>query len=40
MIEQREYGKAAVEMANSTWAKQTPERAERLCKQMASDTWQ
>jgi lysozyme len=40
MIEQREYAKAAAAMLDSTWAKQTPERAQRLSKQMATDVWQ
>jgi lysozyme len=40
MIEQGEYQKASVEMLESAWARQTPERAKRLAKQMATDVWQ
>jgi lysozyme len=40
MIEQGEYQKASVEMLDSTWAKQTPERAKRLALQMKTDAWQ
>lgn len=35
-----EYKKASVEMLDSLWAKQTPERADRLSKQMETDKWQ
>jgi lysozyme len=34
------YVAAASEMLQSKWAKQTPERAERLAKQMATGQWQ
>jgi lysozyme len=34
------YDEAAAEMLDSTWAKQTPERARRLALQMRTDTWQ
>jgi lysozyme len=40
MIEQREYTKASQAMLDSTWAKQTPERAKRLSTQMLTDAWQ
>lgn len=40
MIEQGEYLKASKEMLDSTWAKQTPERAKRLSMQMETDAWQ
>lgn len=40
MIEQGEYSKAADEMLNSEWARQTPERAKRLATQMRTDVWQ
>jgi len=39
-IEDGQYGEAAVEMLDSLWAQQTPERAKRLSKQMESDKWQ
>jgi lysozyme len=39
-VEDGQYGDAAVEMLNSTWAKQTPARAMRLATQMESDEWQ
>ena len=34
------YAEAAVAMLESTWAKQTPERAKRLSKQMETGEWQ
>ncbi|ABR91597.1 Hypothetical protein mma_2188 [Janthinobacterium sp. Marseille] len=34
------YEKAADGMMNSLWAKQTPERATRMAKQMRTDEWQ
>jgi lysozyme len=40
MIQQGEYAKAAHNMLLSLWAKQTPERAERLARQMITDKWQ
>lgn len=39
-IEDGQYGDAAVEMLDSTWAKQTPARAMRLAVQMESGEWQ
>ncbi len=39
-VEDGQYGDAAVEMLNSTWAKQTPARAMRLATQMETDKWQ
>jgi len=39
-VEDGQYGDAAVEMLNSTWAKQTPARAMRLATQMETDEWQ
>jgi len=38
-IEDGQYGEAAVEMLDSLWAQQTPERAKRLSKQMESGEW-
>jgi len=38
-IEDGQYGEAAKEMLDSTWAKQTPARALRLAKQMETDEW-
>jgi lysozyme len=40
LIEAGRYDEAAAEMLDSTWAKQTPERARRLAQQMRTDTWQ
>jgi len=39
-IEDGQYGEAAMEMLDSTWAKQTPARAARLAKQMETGEWQ
>ena len=39
-IEDGQYGEAAAEMLDSTWAKQTPERAHRLATQMETGEWQ
>ena len=39
-IEDGQYGEAALEMLDSTWAKQTPARAMRLATQMETDEWQ
>lgn len=36
----RRYTAAAVEMLDSLWASQTPERAERLARQMTTGVWQ
>ena len=38
-VEDGQYAEAAAEMLDSLWAKQTPERAARLAKQMETDTW-
>ena len=38
-IEDGQYGEAAVEMLDSLWAQQTPERAKRLAKQMLTGEW-
>lgn len=40
MIERRQYKEAAAGMLNSLWARQTPERAKRMAKQMETGTWQ
>lgn len=40
MIETGDYAGASVGMLNSLWAKQTPERANRLSKQMRTGVWQ
>lgn len=40
MIEAGDYESAAKGMLNSLWAKQTPERAARLAKQMRTGEWQ
>lgn len=40
IIESGDYAKGAKEMLNSKWATQTPERANRMSKQMASGQWQ
>jgi lysozyme len=40
LIRDGRYDEAAAEMLDSTWAKQTPERARRLALQMRTDTWQ
>jgi lysozyme len=39
-LQQGNYEKAAAEMLDSKWAKQTPERAKRLSEQMKTDRWQ
>jgi lysozyme len=38
-IEDGQYGEAAMEMVDSLWAQQTPERAKRLAKQMLTGEW-
>ena len=38
-VEDGQYGEAAAEMLDSTWAKQTPERAHRLATQMETGEW-
>jgi lysozyme len=40
MVEQGDYSGAAAGMLNSKWATQTPKRAARLSKQMATGVWQ
>lgn len=40
MVERGEYSDAAVNMLASKWATQTPERAQRLAKQMRTGDWQ
>lgn len=41
LVHAGEYAKAAEEMLDSTWAtKQTPARAQRMAKQMATGVWQ
>lgn len=40
MIESGDYDSAATGMLNSLWAKQTPDRAKRLSKQMRTGEWQ
>ena len=39
-VEDGQYGEAAVEMLQSTWAKQTPFRAMRMATQMETGEWQ
>jgi lysozyme len=40
LVRQGKYENAAHAMGQSLWAKQTPERAERMCEQMRSGLWQ
>lgn len=40
LVEQGRYAQAADGMLNSLWAKQTPERAQRLSEQMRTGVWQ
>lgn len=40
LIKRGQYVAAAAGMLNSLWAKQTPERAQRLAKQMSTNEWQ
>jgi lysozyme len=40
LVQRGNYAGAAHEMLDSTWAKQTPLRAQRLAKQMATGVWQ
>lgn len=40
MIKEGRYEEASRAMLNSLWAQQTPERAVRLARQMATDKWQ
>lgn len=39
-VEAGDYREASAEMLNSKWARQTPERAQRLSIQMQSGVWQ
>ena len=39
LVRSRQYAEAAVQMLNSLWAKQTPERALRLSEQMRTGEW-
>ena len=38
-VEDGQYGEAAIEMLDSTWAKQTPARAHRMALQMETGEW-
>ena len=38
-IEDGQYSEAAMEMLDSLWAQQTPDRAKRLAKQMTTGEW-
>jgi lysozyme len=38
-VEDGQYGEAAKEMLDSTWAKQTPARAHRMALQMETGEW-
>lgn len=38
-VQRGDYEGAGYHMMNSLWAKQTPNRAERLCKQIKTDEW-
>lgn len=40
LVEEGEYEQAAKAMLQSKWAKQTPARAERMSRQMATGQWQ
>jgi len=40
LVRSRQYDEAATAMLQSRWAKQTPERALRMAKQMATGVWQ
>lgn len=40
LVRQRKYENAAHAMLQSLWAKQTPERAERMARQMLTGLWQ
>lgn len=39
-VKNKRYANAAAQMLNSKWAKQTPERAARMAKQMETGQWQ
>ena len=38
-MKSQDYHKASIEMLDSLWAKQTPQRAKRLAKQMKTGEW-
>jgi lysozyme len=40
LVKAGDYAGAAAEMLDSAWAKQTPERAQRLSQQMETGQWQ
>lgn len=40
MVKRRQYKEAGEGMLDSLWAKQTPDRARRMAKQMETGTWQ
>jgi lysozyme len=40
LVKEMRYAEAAREMLDSRWAQQTPARAHRLARQMATNTWQ
>jgi lysozyme len=40
LVRQGKYGQASSEMLDSVWAKQTPQRAQRLAQQMLTGQWQ
>lgn len=40
LVKEGKYEEASKQMLSSLWARQTPERAKRLAKQMATDEWQ
>lgn len=40
LIERGKYAEASAEMLNSTWAKQTPNRAKRISDQIYTGIWQ
>jgi lysozyme len=40
LVQQRRWADAAAQMLQSKWAGQTPERAQRLARQMESGRWQ
>lgn len=40
LVEAGQYAEAANQMLKSLWARQTPQRAERMAKQMATGEWQ
>lgn len=40
LVKRGDYAGASVQMLNSKWAQQTPERAKRLAQQMKTGVWQ